>query len=79
MADEKKSREVGFDAKREAIEYWTKEDGLSPESTNEITVKVSADVSESITGFKALQREIRETTKALREYEAVSKRMNGDG
>lgn len=72
MADlNEESREVGFDAKREAIEYWTKEDGLSPESTNDITVKVSADVSEAITGFKALSREIREVTKAIREYEAA--------
>ncbi len=75
MADlNEESREVGFDAKREAIEYWSKEengieDEVPTESPNDISVKVTADVSEAITGFKALQREIRETTKAIREYE----------
>lgn len=39
------------------------------DSPNDISVKVTADVDEAITGFKALQREIRETTKAIREYE----------
>lgn len=35
----------------------------------ELTVKVAADVGEALTGFKALQRELRETTKAAREME----------
>lgn len=34
----------------------------------EAMAKVSIDVSEAITGLKALQREARATTKALREY-----------
>lgn len=59
-----------FDAKREAIEYWSKDD-VPSESPNDMAVKVSADVSEAITGFKALSREIREATKAIREYEAA--------
>lgn len=34
-----------------------------------LTVKVTADVNDAITGFKALSRELRETTKAARELE----------
>lgn len=37
----------------------------------ELLVKVSADVGEALTGFKALQRELRETTKAVRELESA--------
>lgn len=37
----------------------------------DLTVKVSADVGDALTGFKALQRELRETTKAARELEQV--------
>lgn len=36
-----------------------------------LQVKVEVDVSEALTGLKALQREAREATKALRELEAV--------
>ena len=39
----------------------------------ELSVKVSADVGEAITGFKALQRELRETTRAARELEQAYK------
>lgn len=39
----------------------------------ELTVKVSADVGEALIGFKALQRELRETTKAVRELESAYK------
>lgn len=47
-------------------------------NVGDLTITVETDVSDAVKGFKALQREIRETTKALREYEAVSKRVNGD-
>lgn len=43
-----------------------------------ISVKVTADVAEAITGFKALQRELRETTKAAREYEDVIESIDGN-
>lgn len=39
-----------------------------------LTVKVDVDVSEALTGLKALQREAREATKALRELEEAQKR-----
>lgn len=42
----------------------------------ELTVKVSADVGEALTGFKALQRELRETTKAARELESAYKDLH---
>src|SRR5690625_4969534 len=56
MADENKSREV----------YEEMDEGTN---VGELTVKVTADVGEAITGFKALQRELRATTKAARELE----------
>src|SRR5699024_8431585 len=37
-----------------------------PSKQSGITVTVTADVGEAISGFKALQRELRETTKAVR-------------
>lgn len=39
-------------------------------------VKVEVDVSEALTGLKALQREAREATKALRELEAVQRNVD---
>lgn len=44
----------------------------------DISVKVTADVAEAITGFKALQRELRETTKAAREYEDAIESIDGN-
>ena len=41
---------------------------------NTLTVTVDVDVSEALTGLKALQREAKEATKALRELEAEAKR-----
>lgn len=43
------------------------------DNTSNLTVTVTADVNEAITGFKALQRELRETTKAARELEQAYK------
>lgn len=42
-----------------------------------LTVKVDVDVSEALTGLKALQREAKEATRALRELETQMNRMNG--
>ncbi|MGM7680964.1 hypothetical protein ACSVDA_02300 [Cytobacillus sp. Hm23] len=36
----------------------------------ELSVKLNVDVSEAITGLKAIQREARKVTQALRELEA---------
>ena len=44
------------------------------EQSREVRVKVDVDVSEALTGLKALQREAREATKALRELEEAQKR-----
>ncbi len=41
----------------------------------EISIKVNADMSEAITGFKALRRELRETTKAARETEKALREL----
>src|SRR5690625_4733423 len=53
---------------RESSEGWRKKSKPS-----ELNVKISADVGEAITGFKALQRELRDTTKAARELEGAYK------
>jgi phage-related minor tail protein len=39
----------------------------------ELTVKVDVDVSEALTGLKALQREAKKATQALRELESAQK------
>ena len=41
------------------------------ESREELSIKVNVDVSEALTGLKAIQREAREATKALRELESA--------
>lgn len=44
------------------------------QSVGEVTVNVDVDVSEALTGLKALQREAHEATEALRELEEAQKR-----
>ena len=75
------SRRTISDNINELETMFMAKDNRAEIKTNDISklyVKVETDVSDAVKGFKALQREIRETTKALREYEAVSKRVNGD-
>lgn len=43
---------------------------------NELTVKVDVDVSEALTGLKALQREARKATQALKDTETASMNAN---
>ncbi|MEK5109853.1 hypothetical protein MHI57_24640 [Cytobacillus sp. FSL K6-0129] len=43
----------------------------------ELTMKVSLDVSEALTGLKAVQREAREATKALRKLESYYEQADG--
>jgi len=47
--------------------------GNKSREVGKLNVKVEVDVSEALTGLKALQREAREATKALRELEAVQR------
>src|SRR6185312_1013088 len=44
-----------------------------------IVAKIDLDVSEALTGLKALTREAREATKALRELEAAQEKARGTG
>ena len=44
-------------------------DNKSRETIAELNVKVNVDVSEALSGLKALQREAKEAAKALRELE----------
>src|SRR5690625_3495973 len=73
------------DYKRQYYEKGTinMADEMKSREVGELSVKVSADVGEALTGFKALQRELRETTKAAREleraYEDVEKAINSRG
>ncbi len=42
----------------------------NPKNIGNLSVKLDIDVSEALTGLKALQREAKEATKALRELES---------
>src|SRR5690554_3372797 len=53
----------------EAVEY-------KPIRASELTVTIDADVDEAVAGFKRLQRELRETTKAVRELESAYKDLH---
>jgi len=44
---------------------------------SDLTVKVDVDVSEALTGLKALQREARKATQALAELETQMERVKG--
>src|SRR5690606_10999534 len=46
------------------------------QSREEITLKVNVDVSEALTGLKAVTREAREATKALRELEDAQRKAS---
>ena len=85
-------RIVGGGRTADGIDYIEYVDGTrAPVSTNksvnntigELSITIEADVSNAVKGVKALQREIRETTKALRECEAavndVTFRFEKDG
>ena len=71
MADSKReSREVGFKVTDGCGNEACYCDGSCREDkARDLTIKVTADVNDAITGFKALSRELREATKAARELE----------
>src|SRR5690625_2050161 len=71
MADSKReSREVGFKVTGGCGNEACYCDGSCREDkARDLTIKVTADVNDAITGFKALSRELREATKAARELE----------
>jgi len=46
------------------------------ELSRELTMKIDLDVSEALTGLKALQREAKKTTQVLKETEASSMNTN---
>lgn len=71
MAD-KKSRELD-EKVADGLFQDVKYTGWGKEKAKPLTMKLDVDVSEALTGLKALQREAREATKALRELEAVKR------
>src|SRR5690625_2337806 len=67
---EAESREVGFKVSAGCGNEACYCDGSCREGkARDLTFKVTADVNDAITGFKALSRELREATKAARELE----------
>lgn len=70
MADNKQSREVT----EELVGGTSIQEQYSEESrrkdVGEVSVRIDVDVTEALTGLKAVQREAREAAKALRELEA---------
>lgn len=74
MAEEKNDREVV------TAENWgksrTEYDAKQAKEFGTLTMKVSVDVSEAITGLKAVQREARKASQVLRELEAAQNSFN---
>jgi hypothetical protein len=54
-------------------------DNQSRGTIGELNVKVNVDIADALTGLKALQREAKETTKALRELECSKTKPSYDG
>lgn len=46
------------------------------DKSEDLTISITADVDEAVAGFKRLQRELRETTKAVRELESAYKDLH---
>ena len=71
MADSKReSRVVGFKVTDGCGNEACYCDGSCREDkARDLTIKVTADVNDAITGFKSLSRELREATKVARELE----------
>ncbi|AHM66872.1 hypothetical protein PPSQR21_032330 [Paenibacillus polymyxa SQR-21] len=45
-------------------------------AANEISARINVDVSEALTGLKAIQREAKKAAQALRELEATQRRVS---
>jgi arsenate reductase-like glutaredoxin family protein len=77
MADFKQSREVYVEqkyAKKEAADI-----DVGPRKPfGELTVKLDVDASDAITALKAIQREARKATQALREFESEASRLEAE-
>lgn len=68
---------------RESIVETKLSDGVNESSikmtSKEITLKVGVDVSEALTGLKAVQREAKKATQELKSMSASGFRINGEG
>lgn len=75
------SREDNTFARNNGMEIGTDDNSFKVDNTGNISVRVDLDASNAITGLKAVQREARESTKALRELMDESKKagVNIDG
>ena len=49
---------------------------MADNKREDLTISITADVDEAVTGLKRLQRELRETTKAVRELESAYKDLH---
>lgn len=45
---------------------------MADNKSRELTIKIDVDISDALTGLKAIQREAKKATQALRELEEVS-------
>lgn len=54
-------------------EYFTRRSDVIMAAINEISARINVDVSEALTGLKAIQREAKKATQALRELEQAQK------
>jgi hypothetical protein len=79
MADFKQSREGEFVRARTWKEGEPTEICIGPRKPlSELTVKLDVDASDAIRALKALQREARKATQALRELESEASRLEAE-
>ena len=50
---------------------------MADKQSRGLSIEVEVDVSEALTGLKALQREAKESTRTLRELEEARRQLNG--
>ncbi|MDR4959599.1 hypothetical protein [Bacillus sonorensis] len=63
------------ESKRESIEMGSNQMYETDNAADRISVKIDVDVSDAITGLKAVQREAKAATKALAEFQDLAERL----
>lgn len=63
------------ESKRESIEMGSNQMYETDNATDKIRIKLDVDVSDAITGLKAVQREAKAATKALAEFQDLAERL----
>lgn len=73
--DEGKANDFGKVTAGPSECFVVKADDVSSKNAGDITLKVGLDVSEALTGLKAVERQAKSATKALRELETQSQNV----